>query len=76
MKLEKKRFKVGGSVVAEPVPELEEEPAQKPKPPKKTTELPKTPEEPWYKNPEWVRAIVAIASLIVALAILTIQLSK
>jgi len=73
MKLEKKRAKEddGGRT-----PATENEPGAPASPPSKQQNKtsapapapsPPPPEKiPWYKNPEWIRAIAGIASLIVA----------
>ena len=92
MKLEKKRRKGKDKDVlmpepepapkptpVEPVPvESEPKPGYEPKAESKQrpTQTSEIPSMPWYKNPEWVRAIVAIASLIVALTVLALQLSR
>ena len=65
VKAEKARSKAGLSetdISTEPSPKLSPEPAPKPE---KTS---------WYKDPHWVRAIIAIATLVVMMITLIIAL--
>ncbi len=77
-KAQKKRLKAG----KEPV--LAETEAPRTQPPTTKTIVPTEPSEqkervekvPWYKNPDWIRAIIGIASLIVAIIILMLNIYK
>jgi hypothetical protein len=67
-KLEKKRLKAQVKSEKKSGPAGEKPPSQFRNGP------PSSPEKPWYKDPSWVRTIVAIVSLIVMIITLFITL--